>query len=273
MSIKHMNLAWELPDDLGPIEVFVLLCLADHADGDGICWPGLKHVARKCRVSRRTVQRVVAAAEKAGWLEREERPGRSTRYFLHYDTNVRGDTVSRVGGDTVSRVGVTDSPGGGDTVSGGGRQCVTPIDVVEPSKKHHGKEEAPLPHQIKSILENLNYSEATREFGEWLYRDRHVQALRPWLNHTDPELHAGASVELAKLLFRSTSEKPWEFGKRLDATHAKLFLTERDLLTYLDNHPGYSLNLTHLTVQSVLRFGSDAAITRILSGEKAEVAT
>ena len=40
MSIKRMNAVWNLSKQSGSA-LLVLLALADRADDDGFCWPGL----------------------------------------------------------------------------------------------------------------------------------------------------------------------------------------------------------------------------------------
>ena len=53
MSIKVMAWAWE--QELPAVTKFILIALADHADDEGVCWPGQKGIAKKCVVSRQTV--------------------------------------------------------------------------------------------------------------------------------------------------------------------------------------------------------------------------
>lgn len=52
-----MKWAWQ--QDLLPTPKLVLMALADAANDQGICWPSISTVATKCRVSDRTVRRVV----------------------------------------------------------------------------------------------------------------------------------------------------------------------------------------------------------------------
>jgi hypothetical protein len=57
MSIKAMNWAWTIR--LEPCPKLVLLALADIADDNGRAWPSVRHLADKCGVSGRTIQRVL----------------------------------------------------------------------------------------------------------------------------------------------------------------------------------------------------------------------
>ncbi len=52
-----MNWAWH--QDLTPTPKLILMALADAADDQGVCWPSVPTVAVKCRVSDRTIRRVM----------------------------------------------------------------------------------------------------------------------------------------------------------------------------------------------------------------------
>lgn len=67
MSIRVMSTVWEQSDQSGS-SLLLLLALADHADDDGYCWPTTKHLAKKIRMSVRTVIRMVGALEQEGEL-------------------------------------------------------------------------------------------------------------------------------------------------------------------------------------------------------------
>lgn len=58
MSINLMSMVWQMTD-LNQTDTLVLLALADHANDQGICWPGHDTVAKKARISRRTVIRTI----------------------------------------------------------------------------------------------------------------------------------------------------------------------------------------------------------------------
>lgn len=66
MSIKIMSHIWEHAEQAGTA-LLMLLALADNANEDGICWPGISYLARKTRMSERQAQRLIKklAAEKA----------------------------------------------------------------------------------------------------------------------------------------------------------------------------------------------------------------
>lgn len=53
MSIQAMTETWSL--DINPTSKLVLLSLADHVNEDGICWPSLKLLSKKCGLTYRSV--------------------------------------------------------------------------------------------------------------------------------------------------------------------------------------------------------------------------
>jgi hypothetical protein len=77
MSIKAMNWAWQI--DLIANKKLTLLCLADHADNDGVCWPGISAVVEKTGLSRRTVINFLQDFEAGGLLTRQQRKGANGR--------------------------------------------------------------------------------------------------------------------------------------------------------------------------------------------------
>lgn len=77
MSIEITRAVWE-DANFSQTALLVLLALADHANDDGVCWPSVARLATRVRTSERHVQRILGNLEQAGWLTRDERPGRST---------------------------------------------------------------------------------------------------------------------------------------------------------------------------------------------------
>jgi len=80
MSIKALN--WAFSQELAASPKLTLLALADHADDDGICWPGVTGLAKKTSQSERTIQRRLVELQEAGYLRSEERIGRTNLYHL-----------------------------------------------------------------------------------------------------------------------------------------------------------------------------------------------
>lgn len=80
MSIKLMSWAWEL--DISHTEKLVLICLTDFASDEGVCFPSIKTIARKCSLTERGVFKVVARLESLGFVERQQRDGRSSVFIV-----------------------------------------------------------------------------------------------------------------------------------------------------------------------------------------------
>lgn len=120
MSVRAIAWAWEQDTETQSAKL-VLLALADHADHDGVCWPGMRHVEAKAGVSRRTVFRAISSLTKAGLIEADERTrddgGRSSNlYRLVIEPRSSGHDDTG-GGDTVARGVVSPRHGGGVTTS------------------------------------------------------------------------------------------------------------------------------------------------------------
>lgn len=65
--IPLLNAVWET--DYGdPSRKLVMLCLADMANKDGVCWPSVATIGRRCSLSKRPVQRHLKALQAMGAL-------------------------------------------------------------------------------------------------------------------------------------------------------------------------------------------------------------
>ncbi|KDM92872.1 helix-turn-helix domain-containing protein [Photobacterium galatheae] len=72
MSVKVMSYVWDIPLFKGS-DKLVMLCLADHSDDEGICWPSIDTIARKSGVSPTTVKSTLKKLEQGGWLFKKNR--------------------------------------------------------------------------------------------------------------------------------------------------------------------------------------------------------
>jgi hypothetical protein len=81
MSVTVMGAVWklQLPDS----EKIVLLALADCANDEGHCWPGMRSLMRKCCKSDRTIQGCIKSLEAKGHLTRREIVGKGCNYTIH----------------------------------------------------------------------------------------------------------------------------------------------------------------------------------------------
>lgn len=112
-----MTWAWDQQLKLGP--KFVLVALADHSDGAGVCWPGHELIAEKCNITRQTVVEHIAFLERENYLRAERtrtakgREGKA-RYFLNLDRlstqapESEKPTLARVGISAIPESGLPD---------------------------------------------------------------------------------------------------------------------------------------------------------------------
>lgn len=82
MSIKLMSRVWDEATSLDGSKLIVMLCLADHANDEGICQPSTQEIAHRCRVTKRHAIRILSGLEKAGFVSSRKRPGQVTIYAL-----------------------------------------------------------------------------------------------------------------------------------------------------------------------------------------------
>lgn len=88
MSVTLMSLVW--PMSLPTTEKVVLLALADAANDDGVTWIAVHSrkqgekldLKKKCSLSDRAIQGAIKRLETAGYLKRDERPGRGVVYTV-----------------------------------------------------------------------------------------------------------------------------------------------------------------------------------------------
>jgi DNA-binding transcriptional ArsR family regulator len=66
-------MVWALEQDVSASQKLVLTLLANRADEDGICWPGQRGLAERCRIGQRALQKHLASLTKAGLLTSEPR--------------------------------------------------------------------------------------------------------------------------------------------------------------------------------------------------------
>jgi hypothetical protein len=72
MSVKIMSDVFENSKTEGNARL-VLLCLADCANDEGVCWPSIKTLSRKANISEETTRKFLHVFEKIGLVESEER--------------------------------------------------------------------------------------------------------------------------------------------------------------------------------------------------------
>lgn len=75
-----MSQVWELK--LPAKDKLVLLAIADCANDEGLAWPSIATLSRKCGCDPRTIQRHLRALETAKLIETEEIVGKGNRYIV-----------------------------------------------------------------------------------------------------------------------------------------------------------------------------------------------
>lgn len=157
MSIKAMSWAWQ--QKAKGTRKLILMALADHADDDGICWPGKKGLAEKCCVDKRVVVYHIRKLCEMGLLNstprhRDDKTQTTNLYSLPmhemvppHDDNGGGGCYQYHGGD--------------DTSIMGGVIPVAPLVVLEPSL------EPPLePLLSKPSVSTCPYREIVKAWNE-----------------------------------------------------------------------------------------------------------
>lgn len=115
-------LAWAFRSQRPPFERLVLLALADFADDEGACWPGVGTLMERTGMSRRGVQEALARLEADGLVAMRERRvpnGRQTSnvYVLDLDWEppvpVAAGAAGAAAGDSPAATRASDRAGGG----------------------------------------------------------------------------------------------------------------------------------------------------------------
>ena len=167
MSVEIMAQAWRVPCP-SPATKLVLVALADNANDQGVCWPSVPHIARKCNLTDRAVQLAIAALASDGHITTDRRTGRATYYTVHPRTDFTPERISPP--NTVHRGGEHSSPVVVNTVHQGGEHS-SPRTIIEPSLEPSRGERAPPP--------KAGEPERTREPNPWWDTTAEVFTLDP----------------------------------------------------------------------------------------------
>lgn len=83
MSIGLMTAIWDNNDpNLSGSKLAVLLCLADRANQDNVCWPSVADIARRSRMSTRNAVYVLRQLEEDGYLTIQQVSGKANHYLI-----------------------------------------------------------------------------------------------------------------------------------------------------------------------------------------------
>lgn len=153
MSTIIMSQCWPL-QSLSVTQKAVLISLADQANDDGVCWPAIGTIAKRCCMSARAVRSAMDHLEEVGLLTRERRFNSSNVYvvtpakFNAAAVASKGKRKAGKAGDAAGAGGAPhaggapgapgDAPGAGGEAGGAGLEVrpVPPnrhITLIEPS--------------------------------------------------------------------------------------------------------------------------------------------
>lgn len=183
MSVKQIDRVWELSEHKGT-DLLVLLALADFSNDEGVSWPSIETLARKTRVSERTIQRSITKCVNSGELRvrAQQGPNGTNLYQLRlFDGGRQSDGGDKLTGVTNSAKGVTPVTRGGDTNDT--RSVIDPS--LDPSERDRAREPDVNPsppgadiddydtqlHEMKTVLgqvvkENMFYGPHEKRIGE-----------------------------------------------------------------------------------------------------------
>jgi hypothetical protein len=105
MSIRLMTRVWDETRFKGT-DLLILLCLADHANDDGLCWPSYQTLAKRARCSRRQAIRCVQKLSAEGWVRIEhvrigDRMNKSNRFHLCIPSDAMSPVTNGEGGGDI----------------------------------------------------------------------------------------------------------------------------------------------------------------------------
>ncbi|MFK3846632.1 helix-turn-helix domain-containing protein [Stenotrophomonas sp. NPDC078853] len=115
MSTIIMSQCWPL-QQLSVTQKAVLISLADQANDDGVCWPAIGTIAKRCCMSERAVRTAMDHLEAVGLLSRERRFNSSNVYSVtpaKFDASAAGTKAKRKAAKSSTAPGAGDAPGAG----------------------------------------------------------------------------------------------------------------------------------------------------------------
>lgn len=139
MSTVVMAACWPL-QGMSPAQKSVLISLADQANDDGVCWPGVATIAKRTCLSERAVQEAIAWLQAVGLVFREYRFNSSTSYTItpaSYNPAAAPAKRTRAkGADSAPGAdgapGANGAPGGADGAPGGADGAPHPPQMAHP---------------------------------------------------------------------------------------------------------------------------------------------
>jgi hypothetical protein len=142
MSTIIMSQCWPL-QGLSVTQKAVLISLADQANDDGVCWPAIGTISKRCCMSERAVRTAMDHLEAVGLLSRERRFNSSNVYSV---TPAKFDAAA--GGTKSKRKGAKPAPAagaGGAADAGGAPAAVGGAPAAGGPARGAGLEVRPVP--------------------------------------------------------------------------------------------------------------------------------
>jgi predicted transcriptional regulator len=132
VNIVAINLVFELELKLSPGETLVLLCLASHADRDGVCYPAIGTIAGEINISKVAVQQALERLADKELIQRDR--------YVPEKGKRRGHSGYKLSGEWISNL----SNRMDKLLSGMDKQLIP--NKKEYRKEHYAKEsEGPIP--------------------------------------------------------------------------------------------------------------------------------
>jgi len=207
MSVRQMTLVWEHSQAKGS-GLLILLAIADIANDDGTgCYAGIEKLAKKVRLSERSVRYIIKKLEEMGELEIERRASR-------YGTNVYRVTVQRGNPLPEAKIAYRKPIASEERqpIASLERQPIAPNTLVKPSVNPSVKtqdDDEPLFYAVGRLLFKLERNEITKQI-----RYRVGKATRA-IAEIDPDATA-KSIERFVAWWKDKNKDahlPWDAGK------------------------------------------------------------
>lgn len=243
MSVEASSWAWK--QKLKPGAKLVLLCLADHANAEGLCWPGQDGISNKTGLDRSTVVGHLGKLEESGLIEARRRYDehgykKSNLYILNLskvlNSNVGNPNVgkSNVGkayvGKSESYVGFSDAYVG--------KPNNTHRNIIEPSEE---PSDVLVDSSLKAVKKSSEeyssaFEDAWKSYPKREGNNPKKEAYKSWKarireGHSEDELCAGVNRYAAYIRFKGKERTEFVQQATTFFGTKKSFLEDWDIQT------------------------------------------
>lgn len=116
MSTILMAACWPLK--MSPAQKIVLMSLADQANDDGVCWPGVQSMTVRTCLSERAVRSALGWLERARVVVRDFRPNQTTNYVVRPHAFSPPETLPKAPRKAAQKPGAARAGGAGNAPGG-----------------------------------------------------------------------------------------------------------------------------------------------------------